>query len=1404
MECDISEVKEEIVPVAEESSNIQLCFRSLEEANAYIRNYEISSNNKFVVIRRRSIVQSDLTSLDKHRLYFDLLSVFGEKSYALSDGIPFANLGYEYRNCQYGHYREKNRNNRKNREDEAALRMGIIRKKRKVGPSKKLGCPAALRIKTVLKFPDFYLDEKQLKSQYARKSCLEKLRTGFCEETKRYIVVYVIIDTNHNHVPKPEIPRLRDKTVTHKIDKGCNRIQDDPIPPFGRGPVLKRSASLMGKDLSDLALQFKIAQELPTQLARPKTYLGLDSMDTHQLLTLYHEITGKVPNDMFVAANKEFTRENFLLLLHLCIVFANAASDEQTHPSVRIKGTENDFTPVECFEADCAITDLHMHCPFCPRTDSYSDVALLKAHYTKQHINKALEFSGLKILRCYDTCEVVTRHTDCKTFKGGHWHCYNCTSANGGRVECLDHFKRHLSAYACSFQIRVAKDVNPGCSSFGTVIHEIENADASLHMETSAATSSLQYSPSKQVIGQSPSKRRYVDTGLGVHDTLNNSVLYVEEDELGNVLSTYTAQEIPTAGEESVVVTYNDRPDVNQLKSRIRELEIQNRQLKRDNSVQKSLIDFLQKQNSDEAETHKLEKERLLAENALLKGETFTEDSCKADNGEEAAGSFLSSGLLSSRTCQKKFQTKNKESSVKHSDPVNKVSDQLSGLKKEIEDLKSALHGNLSTGMNFGTKPVAQNTPIYFIPDQRMMLPYQYSMIPQNVTGLANTNPQNACKNVKTFYNTTAVSLSSSDTPEKIQDAFPVTTVAPTTVLPDTETTLASSVSTEKPSTSSTEATKSDQELKETDSSDASLDNTKNSSAESLETEVQGTTDASETAADASVLHDADRIDATVEDTETFRTDSGDMEIGDDPEISETDVSSAPAVTIPVESDATDTSLNNSELSSAGVQASDTPETSSAGIISSDKDTFNGEEMFIATVLRTEESTASENEKKDSLNSVNIATTDNAIQSTRVGSLSTETRNTGSSFGVNDKGIGASDSSASSSSSVTTNVQNMLQPTVGLQNIVPVMLFPNQNFINPFIQPQKLPGFVNTLPLNPLQGTGVANSLILNSPQNAPASQNTGPFVMVQSQNGAFWIPQNRISGLDKVPGLITSTDINPLNTQEQTSVTDLVNTDTTVKDLLKTGIYSKKSVITGTVDKDLVNNETKSKVINRGSIDDRKSDLKSSVATKTADEVPLKTVKIITRTLAKETNKKGSLTSTDQQCPPNSSLVNTKTPERESKTSEQPNQGPVNTRSSTKEHVKTKITNIRLVNTRSSSKGSSNTETPVKSPLITRSSNKGSESTGALNKGQVNTRSSSDASTEEKSITLHSISVFDKSGGEAALGSVNTETAASLQSNKKSVIVLKVKGNLSKKSLSDFLKKNQKSLKNVNKMSQH
>ena len=66
----------------------------------------------------------------------------------------------------------------------------------------------------------------------------------------------------------------------------------------------------------------------------------------------------------------------------------------QTHPSVRIKGTENNYIPSQCFEPICMDKSPHMHCPFCVKTDCYTDPVILKAHYRVKHVDKGIEFAG--------------------------------------------------------------------------------------------------------------------------------------------------------------------------------------------------------------------------------------------------------------------------------------------------------------------------------------------------------------------------------------------------------------------------------------------------------------------------------------------------------------------------------------------------------------------------------------------------------------------------------------------------------------------------------------------------------------------------------------------------------------------------------------------------------------------------------------------------------------------------------------------------------------------------------------------------------------------------------------------------------------------------------------------------
>ncbi|XP_060552780.1 uncharacterized protein LOC132714063 [Ruditapes philippinarum] len=648
--------------------------------------------------------------------------------------------------------------------------------------SKKLGCPACIRIRKVLKFPEYSPENAR---KYTKMKMAEKLKENFSEETKRFILVYVHIDSNHNHEPCPVIRPPKHKALNHKKSKGCNRIVNDSAEHVRKGLVLKKSASLKGKDLSNLALQLKDVHEIPALIAQPRKDQKLEDMDIHQLMSLYYEITGQVPNEMFAKACKPFTRQNLILLLHLCIVFANASMDKQTHASVRLKGTEGEFTPVECYDEDCAVVDSHMHCPFCSKTDSYTDVSLLKAHYTKQHVDKALEFSGLKILRCFNKCEIDTKVIHNKTFSGGHWHCFACSNAIERRCDTFIHYERHLNAFGSSFQVHIAQDVNP-VSSHRTTTYEIQNTLHGIEMRMSDTDSTPDFqvigmnsipdtvniSPSKYVSGCSPSKRPYTDTGLGEHD----DVLYVEEDEHGNVLSTYTAEQIPTAGQENVTISYPENSDVKQLKKKIRELEISNKKMETHNNLQKSYVEFLEKTISDLKEEHSKKVEKLDAEIEDLKKQLIIDDgiSESLDNEENNSDSSLGSCVKPANTSSavpkkiniKKTNSKTeKKSSMVNDVVMDKVEDQLNGIKKEMENLKNNLCNHVAPGNNVGTNPMIQNpSPLCYISNQGIMTPY---ILPHNMTGLPYINfvtGQNVP--MQMFQNTAALNSQPLNTPQ--------------------------------------------------------------------------------------------------------------------------------------------------------------------------------------------------------------------------------------------------------------------------------------------------------------------------------------------------------------------------------------------------------------------------------------------------------------------------------------------------------------------------------------------------------------------------------------------------------------------------------------------------------------
>lgn len=100
--------------------------------------------------------------------------------------------------------------------------------------------------------------------------------------------------------------------------------------------TLKNGATLKGKDMSGLITQFMYTTELQTCLAQPSLSQSLDQMGIKELLALYFELTGEKPNSVFTHAQREFNEENLRLLVHLCIVFANAEFENSSQKVVNM------------------------------------------------------------------------------------------------------------------------------------------------------------------------------------------------------------------------------------------------------------------------------------------------------------------------------------------------------------------------------------------------------------------------------------------------------------------------------------------------------------------------------------------------------------------------------------------------------------------------------------------------------------------------------------------------------------------------------------------------------------------------------------------------------------------------------------------------------------------------------------------------------------------------------------------------------------------------------------------------------------------------------------------------------------------------------------------------------------
>lgn len=285
-----------------------------------------------------------------------------------------------------------------------------------------------------------------------------------------------------------------------------------------------------------------------------------------------------------------------------------------THPSVRIKGSENNYIPTQCFDPICMDKSPHMHCPFCVKTECYTDPVILKAHYRVKHVDKGIEFAGLKVLRCCDHCDIVGVIKGEKKFKGAHWHCYKCRNGFNRRDEAIKHYKTHFRNPQTTFQIQIAQEVNqpvlPGEPEDPT--STLPPGELQIHPALTEAITCMVTADDQTFhqanhlalptrLSSEVSMPVAANETVGVGDSQNtlsdtHTVMIIQEDGAFTALSeTYNTQD-ETAEATSIIDREPDSPEPeqeqqNDLETMVRDLETKNLEQRKEIESLKSLIE---------------------------------------------------------------------------------------------------------------------------------------------------------------------------------------------------------------------------------------------------------------------------------------------------------------------------------------------------------------------------------------------------------------------------------------------------------------------------------------------------------------------------------------------------------------------------------------------------------------------------------------------------------------------------------------------------------------------------------------------------------------------------------------------------------------------------------------------
>ncbi|XP_052802498.1 uncharacterized protein LOC128232801 [Mya arenaria] len=544
----------------------RLCLSTEEEVNAAILEHELATGTRYAA----SSSTKDFGKWDAW--------IPGKSFKILWEGrMPFINQGRKRIMCHLGknHNRKRARRNEILRMKQLEASQGKDVKSRVIiKPTKKLDCPALIDIREVALFPKFEAsDDSQATKENQKKRLRMAIQHGSAVWKKAFLFTLPGKDEHQNHPVGLEGGALEhaDKRLIQKIYEICSQGITDTHTVK---KMLHEYALTICPDVTSIYNKRffpdgKIVRNHIKRYAKIKEEKEIEH--DHQDDDVGDDDTGAG-----YSGGESFHDDDGNEVI-------------KTHPSVRIKGTEANYQPEQCFDASCIDRAPHMHCPFCVKSEYYTDPTILKAHYRVKHVDKGIEFAGLKVLRCCSNCEIVGVIKGEKRFKGAHWHCYKCKNGFNRRDEAIKHYKTHFRNPQTTFQIQITQDINQPVSvgfeneeaaasipTEGFSIHSIHSGSVNLHDTLSPYTHSSDMSMTHRGLDGMVTGVGAIET-VGLNDT---QTIMIIQDESGHIPALSDSQQetvstSPTYIHATPTIDSTSELRIQQLQDKVSELERQ-------------------------------------------------------------------------------------------------------------------------------------------------------------------------------------------------------------------------------------------------------------------------------------------------------------------------------------------------------------------------------------------------------------------------------------------------------------------------------------------------------------------------------------------------------------------------------------------------------------------------------------------------------------------------------------------------------------------------------------------------------------------------------------------------------------------------------------------------------------